>query len=182
MDFEEGKKYFKEGIEILKLGAKTMEKVAKDEKATYYAIAFFAIAGLAQAIGTFNLFGLVTLPIMEVVFSFVGVGIIHLLAKLFGGKAKFMELYRTNGIGYIAMWIAVIPFIGSTLAGLIGLWYIVVSVVILKAVHKLSTGKAVMVVLIPLIVAAIIAAIITFIGVVFLSSMFGSSIPGLPKF
>lgn len=159
MDFKEGKKYFLDGIEILKLDTKTAVKVSKDKKARNYAFLFFALVGLAQAIGTLNLPGIILGPIMYFLLSFVGVGIIHVLAKLFGGKAKFMDFYQVAGIGSVAMWISVIPILGPFLAGLVNLWYLVVTVVVLKAVHKLSTTKAIIVVAIPVVISAILVAI-----------------------
>lgn len=180
MDFNEGKKYFMQGLEILKLNAKTAEGVAKDEKATGYAIIFVLIAGLTQAIGTFNLPGLVALPITTLVISFFGIGILHVLAKLFGGTAAFMEFYRTMGVGYVGVWIAVIPFLGPILMGLVGLWYLVVHVVVLKAVHKLTTGKAIVVVAIPLVIAIILAVIVaTLMAALFATMIAGMGLAGL---
>jgi hypothetical protein len=162
--------YVKEGIEILKLDKKVMEKVAKDEKATTMAILFFAIGGVASAIGGLNLFGIIIFPIVAAVFSFIGVGIIHILAKLFGGKAEFMQFYRSSGIGYVGSWVAVIPIIGPMISGLVGLWYLVVSVVMLMAVHKLSTGKAIIVVLIPVVLCILLVFIL---AATFLAAIFG---------
>ena len=57
-------------------------------------------------------------------------------------------------------WIAVIPILGPLLSGLVSLWYIVVNVVVLKAVHKLTTFKAVLVLLLPAIVFGVIAFVL----------------------
>lgn len=171
--------YVKEGFEIVKLNAKSMEKVSKDKDATTMAILFFALTGLAMAIGTLNLPGLIVLPIMSLVVSFIGVGILHLLALLFGGKAKFMEYYKAVGIGQVGMWVHVVPLVGPVIGGLISLWYLVVSVKLLKAIHKLSTGKAIVVVLIPVIVAVVLAVILVATMVAVLAPMFGSMGPGL---
>ena len=182
MDFKDLKKYALQGVEVIKLDSKTMEKLAKDEKATSYALLIVALVGLAQAIGTFNIPGVIILPIVTVIGSFVGVGIMHVLAKLFGGKAKFMEFYRTFGIGYVGMWISVIPILGPILSGILGLWYFVVNVMILKAVHKLSTVKAVIVMLIPVIIVTVLAFMLAAVFVALFAGMLGGSVPDLGNF
>ena len=52
-----------------------------------------------------------------------------------------------------------IPFLGGIINILISIWGIVVSVVILENVHKLTRGKAVIVVLIPVIISILLIVI-----------------------
>ena len=152
--------YIKQAIEILKLNTKAMTEASKDEKAFGMAILFIAIGGVAGAIGMLNPIGIVLNPIIAIIGSFIGVGILHILAKLFGGKGTFTELYKVMGLAYLIQWISVIPLIGPILSGILGLWVIVVNVVALKTVYKLSTGKAIVVILIPLIIIVIIALVV----------------------
>jgi len=157
---EECKGYFRQGVEILKLNVQAAENVAKDPKATNYALLYVALAGVASAIGTLNPFGIIVMPIFMLIAFFISIGILHLFAKLFGGQASFTEYYRAIGVGYVGTWIAVIPILGPLLSGLVSLWYIVVNVVVLKAVHKLTTFKAVLVLLLPAIVFGVIAFVL----------------------
>ncbi len=149
----------KQAIEIVKLNASAMTKVAADQKATGMGVLIIVIAGVAAAIGALNPFGIIMMPIAYLIGTFIGIGIIHLLAKLFGGKAKFSEFYRTSSHSYVVNWIAVIPILGPMIAGILGIWNLVVTVFALKNVHKLSTGKSVVVVLIPVVIVIIIAAV-----------------------
>ena len=145
MDF---KKYFQQGIEIVKLNKKTIASVAKDNKATNLAILFFAISGGVLGLLSFNPIALIFGALAAAGLSFVWVGILHILAKLFGGKASFMDLYRPLGVGSVLSWLSFIPILGQ----IIGLWTIVIEIIVLKEVHKLSTLKSVIIVLLPLIV------------------------------
>ena len=150
----------KQAVEIVKLNGKAAVNVSKDKNATLMGILIVIIggtlSGIANLAGTFDLL-LVILASMVVglIFFFVSVGIIHLLARLFGGKAGYMELFRAQSHAQILSWLGplvIISFLGNILNFLVSLWSIVVSIVILENVHKLSRGKAIVVVLIPVIV------------------------------
>jgi hypothetical protein len=60
--------------------------------------------------------------------SFVIVGLLHVLARLFGGTASFLELYRPLGAAAPVHWVLVVPFIGSFLGFLAMLYSLVVTV------------------------------------------------------
>lgn len=172
--------YLKKGLEIIKLNEKVMGDVAKDQKATGMAVLFIAIAGVAMAIGTFMWMGIIFYPIAVLIGSFIGVGILHLFAKLFGGKGAFMDLYRVFGIGYILSWISVIPVVGPMISGIAGLWMIVVSIIAVRKVHSLSTGKAVAVVLIPVVIAIVLGVILAAaMAALFFAAIGGAG--GLPQ-
>jgi hypothetical protein len=162
--------YIKDGIELIKLNTSVADKLAKDKAAFGMGVLFFAIAGVASAIGMLNFIGIVVMPILEVVGSFIGVGILHLLAMIFGGKAKFGQYYGVLGIGALISWISVIPIIGVFLSMLAGLWMIVMAIVITKTVHQLSTGKAAAVVLIPVAIVMIISFVLAAMFVALLAA------------
>ena len=154
----------KQAVEIVKLNGKAAVNVSKDKNATLMGILIVIIggtlSGIANLAGTFDLLLVILAPmVVGLIFFFVSVGIIHLLARLFGGKAGYMELFRAQSHVQILSWLVIIPFLGNTLNFLVSLWSIVVSVVILENVHKLSRGKAVMVVLIPAIVFMLLVVI-----------------------
>jgi hypothetical protein len=163
--------YLKQGIEIIKLDDKTATQVAKDEKSFAMAILFVALGGVASAIGMLNPIGIITGPIFTVGFFFVWIGILFLLARLFGGKGTYMELFRPAGIASVLTWVAVVPLLGVFLSMLASLWSIVVHIIIVRAVFKLSTGKAAAVVLIPIAVLFIIGIMIAAALMAFLATV-----------
>jgi hypothetical protein len=156
MDFMDS---VKQAIEIVKLNSSAITKVASDNKATAMGVVIIIVAGVLAAIGRFSWIGIIYSPIAYLIATFIGIGIIHLLALLFGGKAKFSQFYRPIAHATILSWVSVlafIPVLGSLLSTIAGIWELVVMVVTLKSVHKLTTGKAVIVVLIPVIVIGIL--------------------------
>jgi len=176
--------YFKKGIEIVKLNAAAMTETAKDSGAFNMALLFIVLSGVAGAIGVLNPVGIIVFPIVALIWAFIWVGILHILARLFGGKAGYTELFNPMGLSSILGWIAVIPVIGPFLSGIAGLWGIVVTVVVVKSVHSLSTGKAAAVVLIPLVILFIIGLVLAALFVALLGAIgLGAytSMGGLPN-
>jgi Yip1 domain len=104
---------------------------------------------------------------------FIGVGVQFALARAFNGQGTFLAqsythlLFKTplDIIGYIFSTIFVfIPVVGTILGGIVGLALLVYAVVLnifqIKAVHRLSTGNALAVVLIPLAAFLLLACIL----------------------
>jgi len=78
---------------------------------------------------------------------FLGQGIAYLLAKAFGGQGSFMVQAYTTLLYQVPITIVgIIPFVGAA-AGIYGY---VLEAFQLMAVHRLSTGKAITVVVIPI--------------------------------
>ncbi|HLZ58435.1 MAG TPA: Yip1 family protein [Ktedonosporobacter sp.] len=101
---------------------------------------------------------------------FIGVGILHLIAKAFRGTGTFVQYmygYLLFGVplsvaGYI---LALIPILGWFLAGVLGIYHVVLTIFMTMGVHRLSGGKATLVVLLPFIVVLALSCIIFFIVV-----------------
>lgn len=172
--------YVKEGIEIVKLNKKSISKIAKDKKAFRWAMIFFLIGGVASAIGRLNMLGIVNMllgivitPISALIWSFISYGVVHLLAKIFGGTASFREFYSASGIGSILTWVSVVPFKGSFLSFLASLWGLVVTFFVLKTVHKLSSVRA------GIVTAIIIFIMIVLFVVAIIGMMIGLGLGGL---
>src|SRR4030042_4429496 len=108
MKLKDFKKYFSSAIKIVKLNPKEIIKVAKDKDATLWGLIFVAIAGLATAIGTLNFKGILGMAIGYLIWIFIIVGIWWIIAKVFGGKAGFVEQYRAQSVGIVAYWLGVI--------------------------------------------------------------------------
>ncbi len=91
-------------------------------------------------------------PITMLITFFVSYGVYHLLAKLFGGKASFRQYAAAMAAAYVLVWFSVIPIIGSFLFALSSLWLIAAAVLVTKVTHRISVGKAVLIILIPFVI------------------------------
>jgi|SRR3989344_1339236 len=154
--------YLKSGFEILKLNRKEISNVAKDEKATGWGILTLvltgAVVGLLATLLTLGLgaFLIVLYPIMMVVGLYIGAGILYLVSKIFGGNGTYMGLVRPSSVSSYISILGLIPFVGF----LAGIWNIVVWVVTVSETQKLSVGKSVAVVLIPMIIIGVLAILL----------------------
>ncbi|MCH8004073.1 MAG: YIP1 family protein [Nanoarchaeota archaeon] len=165
----------KQAIEIVKLNGKVAENVSKDQNATLMGILIIAIGGFLSQITGLNILVIVSSLVILIIGYFIVVGILHIVARLFGGQAKYIEYFRAVSYASILSWLgilAIIPFLGIIISFLISIWGIVVGVVILENVHKLTRGKAIIVVLLPFILLTLLVAL----GAL---SYFGVSNPGV---
>lgn len=164
--------YLQKGFEILKLNKKIISKVSKDQEATKWGLIttllVYLIMGfiLAFFITLFTLgFGILfawiiilVMPILAIIALYLSVGVFYILAKLFGGKGTYMELFRPLALANLIYILSIIPLVNY----LIGIWYIIVSVVAISETQKISTGKAVAVVLIPIAILMVLAFVLAF--------------------
>ena len=159
-------------IEFLKMDFRNLNRVANDTKMPVWVVVFMAISGVAMAIGTFNLVGLVLNPIVMVLFGSIFLVIFWVLAgPILGGKASVLQHYNTMGLLSIAQWINVIPLIGPFISFFVSFYLIFVLQKMVKLLHGLSEAKAWVVVLIP------IAICLFFLFI--LVAIFGLAILGL---
>jgi len=99
---------------------------------------------------------------------FIGMGIQYLIAKAFGGQGTFVahsysNLLYSAPIGVVGLLIGLIPIIGSLAGAALNIYAIVLNVFMIMGVHRMSGGKATMVVLLPTIVLLVLACVIFFI-------------------
>ncbi|MBP7148329.1 MAG: YIP1 family protein [Acidobacteria bacterium] len=147
-----------------------LREVAADANALIPALVILAIAGVAAGIGSLNPLMVVVFIVLVPLWSFVWVGILHLLSMLFGGKGGYMPFFQAYGHGVgLVNWVGVVPFVGGLVAMV---WGIIVSVVIVEEVHALPRGKAIAVVLIPLAVLLLCCVVVALtVGAAFFSAM-----------
>ena len=119
-----------------------------------------AIAGMVVSL---SLCGIITAPIS----FYINNGIYYLCAQIFGGKGQFAQQAYLNSLylvpfGVLAALgslVAIVPLIGPFLSLgyslLVGIFQLVITVRMLKAVHDFSTGKAVGVILLPMVLVII---------------------------
>jgi hypothetical protein len=121
------------------------------------AYSYTLISGIFAGSG--NVYAIVSV----IIGFFIVVGIQYLLAKAFGGVGTFVQhgydylLYYVP-IGAVSALLGLIPVVGAIAGFGLGIYGIVLNVFAVQAAHRLSGGKAVAVVLIP------VAAIILLVG------------------
>jgi len=96
---------------------------------------------------------------------FLLMGIVYWLARSFGGQGTFLEqcntsLYIQAPLGIFSKLLALIPGVGKILNSVLSLYGIVIQVVVIMAVHRLSRGKAIAAILLPLVTGGALAGIV----------------------
>ena len=132
-----------------------------------------SIGGISgSGVGTFDFLRvLIGTPISVVIGWLIFSGIIYIIAMIFGAKGDFTKqsyliaLYGAP-LMIITSILNIIPFAGPILSFLAGLYGLYLLTMALKQVHKISTGKAVVIWLSPLIVIIIIAIILLVVAFV----------------
>src|SRR5260370_21877716 len=117
---------------------------------------FSRLFSLATSIG---LIGVVPL------LFFLLMGIVFLLAKALGGQGTFLEqcnssLYIQAPLGIFSKLLALIPVVGRVLNSVLSLYGIVLQVFVIMAVHRLSRGKAIATIVIPLLTIGMLAVVV----------------------
>lgn len=144
------------GISLVKLNGKAAVEIAKDRNSMLYGSIIIAVAGLLYAAAfhiktvPFNAKDFLTEFLTYALFTVIGIFIFHGLAKVFGGKSSLKDYFKAQShvslLGWLSIFMLVnIPYFPNVLDFLIMVWGTVMSVIILKSLHKLSTGKAVVV-------------------------------------
>ena len=152
--------YLKKGWEVVQLKTAAIDELAADEKAFGPAIGILAIGGICGALGVFNLPGIVMFPVMRIIAFFIFIGIIHFAAtSILGGKGDFKAAFIPPAVASLISWVGIIPLLGAFLAGLAGIWMLVVTVLTVERVYGLERGKAVIAVAIPVVLGIVVAMI-----------------------
>ena len=93
---------------------------------------------------------------------FLLMGVVYLLSRYMGGQGTFLEqcnasLYIQAPLGIGSKLLALIPGVGRILNSVLSLYGIVIQVFAIMAAHRLSRGKAIASILIPLLTIGVIA-------------------------
>jgi len=124
---------------------------------------------------------------MSVVFGFilwvVIAGILHVVAKILGGKGAFTEMLVLMGfamlpniflapISLIAIFSGGLTgaFIAIGLGGILAIWILILDVLAIREAHKFSTGRAIATLVIPFVVLMVLVFVLI-IAAIFLISM-----------
>jgi hypothetical protein len=115
------------------------------------------VSGIISAIIWGTVAGFFYFLIFGLVFSFIGAGILHFIAQqFFGGKGSYEGMYRVVAYAGVVNLLAWIPIVGF-LAGLYGFYLQIVGV---EKVQQVTTGQAVVTILIAFAVYIILALIV----------------------
>jgi len=102
---------------------------------------------------------------------FITVGIYYLIAKAFGGQGTFLAQSYSSTLFYVPLTIissviGLIPILGSLAGIAVFIYEIVLGIYMMMAVHRLTGGKATLVVLFPIIVLFALSCLIFIIALV----------------
>jgi len=155
----------KTAIQIALFKHTDMHHVASDKHKTQYAYYIIIIAALLGLIG-----GQIFLPfkptigmaigmaISQVIMTVVGIYILSIIAKgIFKGHAKHDEFFRVMGYTMVIGFLSIFPMLGIIVA----IWGIILVFVILKVVHKLTTGGAFGAIIVGIIVMGVVSMILS---------------------
>jgi hypothetical protein len=110
-------------------------------------------------------------PIWIVIGAFLGAGILHLVLLLLGSASRdFEATFRVTAFAHAINLVLLLPFCG----GFIGLvWWVVVLTIGVSVVHRVSTGQALVAVLLPAFVCCCCCAVLASLFVGSIASMAG---------
>jgi len=174
--------YILQGAEILQIKPKAIREAAGDGKSLPFGVAFIAIAGVAMALGSWTLPGLILFPLVLLARVALHTALIHFLSTSgFGGQGTYAGLFRPVALSWLFDWVLVVglvvnfvPLLGPALMILLGLvitlWKLVVDTVIVETVYGLERHKAIAVV--GIVIALLIALALLF------SFLFGAAFIG----
>lgn len=142
----------------------------------------------ASFLGTL-LCGIPTWIVVTLLGAFIGVGLIHLVAKLLGGEGSFTEIFFltsaasapialvSGALGLLSGLLGLIPILGAIfgmLFGLIGLAVVIYNLVLtamaVAAAHRFSLGKGFTAVLLPFVVSFLLGCCCAIAGLMTFSS------------
>jgi hypothetical protein len=115
------------------------------------------LGAMNQGLGGF-IASIILAPIFAAIGLFIGAGILHLLVMLIVGSRNsgFEATFRVGAYAAVTSLVSWIPFIG----GILALYGIYLAIVGIREMHNTTTGKAALVVLIPVAVALVIGLVL----------------------
>jgi hypothetical protein len=131
-----------------------------------------AIGGL---IGT-----IIIIPIVTAIGLFVWAAIYHVLILLIvrpsheGYEATFRVVAYASALQLVA-WLSAIPILGALVAIVVGIYGVVLSVIGIREIHSTTTGRAVAVVLIPVVILLILGFLIAATIIAILAAAFSQA-------
>ncbi len=124
-----------------------------------------AMAGIGGGFLVTAIIMLILIPVGMVIFTLINTALSYIWCKILGGKGTYTDQYYQFSIVGSGLLIAtsvlnLVPFVGSLVAGLLGLYYLYPVYLVYKGVHKLSSGRAIIAVILPLVLAIILVVML----------------------
>ena len=95
--------------------------------------------------------------ILLIIRLFIGATIVHIFVHLLGGGKGYTQTVKAIGYGMTpSLLLGWIPFIGI----IAGIWALIVKIIGIRELQEMSTGKAVLAIILPLIIIVIVAVAI----------------------
>lgn len=160
------KKEIKEASDVALLKTPVMHSISRDKQKTQLGYYIIIIGGILSLIGNQlypvffrpSLLSGIYMAILQIVGAILGIYIISFIAKtFFKGSGNHDEFFRVAAYGMIVMWLGLIPH----LSFIAGIWELVIMFMVLKTVHKLSTGGIVGTLIVVIVIGMIIGGILS---------------------
>jgi hypothetical protein len=118
----------------------------------YFFSQWFPVKQFSEVASSIYMTLLIIFVPLTIIFSlFLGSIVTHVCLMIVGGNKKgFQTTFRAISYAFSGNLFAIIPFIGSTIGGI---YFLILTIIGLRESHAISTGKAVLAVFLPLIVA-----------------------------
>ncbi len=112
---------------------------------------------------------------------FIGQAILFVSAKIFGGRGSFKEQAYAYSLFYVPIGglsaiVGLVPVLGGIVAALLGVYEIVLGVMAMAASQRLSVGRAIGAVLLPVVVVLVLACAFVFV----IAAIIAASLHGAP--
>lgn len=155
----------KTALNIALLKHKDMNHVASDKNKMVVAFGILAVSALAAGLGMkfFGFFSpswgwVLSSALYQFISAVIGIYVMSIVAKsIFKGHAKHDAFFRVLAFGMIVTWLSVFP----PLSIIGGIWSLVILFVVLKTIHKLTTGGAIGTILVTIIAMALVMLILS---------------------
>lgn len=157
--------YFLSALNICFFDKEAMKKISIDSRATIFAFIIIILEGIAQAVGQKNWWGMAVLPILGLLIFPISAGIMHGIARLFRGKAHYINLLRASGFGSLIGVLFVFPLKENALVFLtlfLLLWSIAIDTIIVSEIYKIKKWQSGTAVIIQTAIMIVILALITY--------------------
>ncbi|HLC69189.1 MAG TPA: YIP1 family protein [Candidatus Bilamarchaeaceae archaeon] len=121
----------------------------------------------------------IAIPIIMIFWAFIQTGVMWVLAKILGGKGSFTsQLYHFSivggGLTLITSLLSLIPCLGGLIAMVLGFYYLYPVYLVYKGVHQLSSGRAIALVLLPIVLLILLFVIIMILFAAAFASLLGA--------
>jgi hypothetical protein len=113
------------------------------------------IGGIWSIIGSLG-FALIGILIGMPIGWLIGGGILHIFAKLLGGKSTYTGYLAALGYAQAPMALGIVPILGSIVGGI---WSFICAIYATRDAQEISMGKAIIVVLLPAIIVFLLAVL-----------------------